>query len=180
MTISLYEQAVSIALHAHRDQVRKNDGSPYIVHPLSVANMLARVGMNEEVVAAAVVHDVLEDTAVTQEELLEKLGPVVTTYVVALSEDKNLDWHTRKQNYIQNVTRAGEPVWAISVADKIHNAESLLVSLEAEGEVVWTKFNKGKEDKMWFENELYTALSNIWEHELLVRYHDLIVALENH
>jgi (p)ppGpp synthase/HD superfamily hydrolase len=175
----LYERALRIATQAHKDQVRKQDGSPYIVHPMMVAKILSDHGFSAEVVAAGLVHDVLEDTVVTEDELRAELGDEVTDIVTAVSEDKDLPWEKRKEQYVEAVVSAGEAVWAVSVADKIHNAESLSMHYQKVGSAVWQVFNRGKEKKVWFERLLLTKLREVWHHPLLDEYGRLVEELES-
>ncbi len=176
--MNIVEQATLVAVAAHKDQVRKSDGTPYIVHPLMVARMLDRAGFSDAVVAAGIVHDVLEDTPVTAAELRQKLGDEVVNIVMAVSEDKELDWETRKQKYIEQVVMASDAAKAVSVADKIHNAESLVDAHAVQGSVVWTTFNRPREQKLQFERLMLESLQAVWQHPLLDRYAALVVTLE--
>jgi (p)ppGpp synthase/HD superfamily hydrolase len=177
INMSLIERALKVAVVAHAGQVRKSDGSPYIVHPVMVARMLDRAGFSEEVVAAALVHDVLEDTDVTEAELRAALGDAVVDIVFGVSEQTELPWEERKQKYIERVASSGEAVMAVSVADKIHNAESLLDAAASMGSRVWEVFNRGKEKKLWFEESLYAALVPKFQHPILAQYRTLIDAM---
>ena len=94
---NLVEKALCIAIIAHRDQKRKNDGSPYAMHPLMVALKLARHEFSDTVIAAALVHDVLEDTNFSKDEMQRQLGDEVLVIVTALSENKSLSWKERKE-----------------------------------------------------------------------------------
>ncbi|USN88979.1 MAG: bifunctional (p)ppGpp synthetase/guanosine-3',5'-bis(diphosphate) 3'-pyrophosphohydrolase [Candidatus Nomurabacteria bacterium] len=176
--MTLTEKALRLATAAHKDQVRKSDGSPYITHPVMVGVLLKEYGFSEAVVAAGFTHDVLEDTSVTREELAAKLGEDVAVMVDGVSEDKDLSWEARKERYVAGVVAAGEGVRAVSIADKIHNAESILNDYEHKGRAVWNVFNRGKAKKLWFEELLYTELKKDWEHPLLERYGRLIEQLK--
>jgi len=164
------EQALRLACKAHADQTRKTDGSPYIVHPLMVMYLLAQHQVSEDVLAAALLHDVLEDTTVQREEVLAVAGPESLRIIEAVSEDKTLPWEARKAAYVRQVVAGGESVWFVSVADKIHNAESLLDHIGMVGATAWDAFNRGKAEKLWFENHLYTELIKVWHHPLLMHY----------
>lgn len=176
--MTLYQTALTIAVGAHAGQIRKHNGTPYVVHPIMVARMVEGAGFTETVVAAALLHDVLEDTDVTEETLLLAVGEEVLQIVQALSEDKPMEWRARKAKYIETVVAAGESVWAISVADKIHNAESLLAFYAEVGNAAWAVFNKGKVDKIWFEESLLAALRQVWAHPLLDQYSLLVTAMQ--
>lgn len=175
--MSLYQIALTQSVAAHAGQVRKHNGTPYIVHPIMVARLVEAAGFSEQVVAAALLHDVLEDTAVTADTIQSTVGVDVLRMVEALSENKSLPWRDRKAAYIDVVVAAGVSVWAISVADKIHNAESLLAFHAEVGATSWQVFNKGKADKVWFEETLLKALQAVWQHPLLNQYALLVTAL---
>lgn len=176
--MELIEKALRVAVSAHKEQVRKTDGSPYVVHPIMVARYVEQHGFAPHVVAAALVHDVLEDTTVSEDELRNELGDTVVNIVTAVSEDKKLQWMDRKKKYIADVTAAHEEVWAVSIADKIHNAESLISFHKKHGADTWKNFNKGKEEKVWFERTLYENLKKVWNHPLLTEYKKLVKTLE--
>jgi guanosine-3',5'-bis(diphosphate) 3'-pyrophosphohydrolase len=176
--MSLYQTALTLAVSAHAGQVRKHNGTPYIVHPIMVARIVEAAGFGEVVVAAALLHDVLEDTTVSADIIATAVGSEVLHMVQALSEEKGMEWRARKAQYIENVVAAGESVWAISVADKIHNAESLLAFHGEVGNTAWSVFNKGKVDKIWFEETLLSRLQQVWQHPLLERYATLVVKMQ--
>lgn len=174
MNMSLPEKAMRLALRAHEGQVRKTDGSPYVIHPIMVALKLARHGFSDEVVAAALVHDVLEDTPVNEDELKQELGQEVLDIVTGVSEDKNLEWEMRKEAYAKQIGAGSDGVKAVSIGDKIHNLESVLRTYDEIGPTIWEKFNRGKEKKMWFEHLVLDALKEHWEHPLIAEYEALI------
>ena len=97
---ALYD-AIQLAARAHHHQVRKGTEIPYIVHPLAVAGLLIRVSTPEPAVIAALLHDVVEDTPVTIQEILSRFGREVADLVTALSEpDKKAPWEDRKAHTI--------------------------------------------------------------------------------
>ena len=176
--MELYERTLKIAVTAHAGQVRKHDDTPYVTHPIMVARMLERAGFSESIIAAALAHDVLEDTEVTEAHLRMQLGDEVVDIVVAVSEDKTLPWEERKAAYVKQVVEADESVWAVSVADKIHNARDFIQFHKSAGADAWKVFNRGKEKKIWFEKFLYGELKNVWSHPLMDEYARLISELE--
>ncbi len=176
--MTLYQTALTLAVDAHAGQIRKHNGTPYIVHPIMVARIVEAAGYTEDVVSAALLHDVLEDTTVTAETIETVTGTEVLHMVQALSEEKGMEWRARKALYIETVVAAGESVWAISVSDKIHNAESLLAFHAEVGNQAWSVFNKGKADKIWFEETLLAALQKVWQHPLLEQYAALVQKMQ--
>ncbi len=175
--MNLTEKALRLAARAHEGQMRKEGGLPYIIHPVMVAFMLERSGFDEQTVAAALVHDVLEDTQTSAEELERELGSGVRSMVEALTYDKTLPWKEQRLHYIESVRASGGEVKAICTADKIHNAQSLIASHEKEGKDVWTHFTRGKEDKLWFEEEVLKMLQESWDHALIGEYAVLIAQM---
>ena len=97
MAINLIEKATRIALSAHKDQFRKGDNLPFIIHPFMVALKLAKRNFSNEVIAAALTHDVLEDTDYPEDKLREELGEEVFRIVKAVSHDDSLEWEERKK-----------------------------------------------------------------------------------
>jgi guanosine-3',5'-bis(diphosphate) 3'-pyrophosphohydrolase len=177
--MDLYQRALKIAIEAHKGQIRKHDGSAYVAHPIMVARILERAGLNETVVAAGLTHDILEDTAITESELRVLLGDAVVDIVAAVSEDQSLPWEERKEAYVRSVVAGGESVWAVSVADKIHNAQDFAIFHAMAGPSCWSVFNRDKEKKIWFEKLVHAELSTVWQHPLLDTYGDLINTLES-
>lgn len=176
--MTLTEKALRLAVTAHKEQLRKTDGSPYVAHPIMVGMLLKEYGFSEVVVAAGFTHDVLEDTSVTRAELVEALGEEVARIVDGVSEEMSLEWEVRKEQYVCGVAKADESIKAVSIADKIHNAESVISDYEIKGKDVWQPFNRGKDKKIWFEELLYTEVKKTWEHPLLERYGTVIDRLK--
>ena len=176
---TLVERAARIAATAHKEQVRKESNTPYIVHLCMVARILTVHKFSDVVVAAGFVHDVLEDTDVTLEELRSKLGDEVADIVSAVTNDDSLPWEDKKRAYIESVRNSSDEVKAVATADKIHNAESLLAAHAVQGETLWTHFNTGKEKKIWFEVEMLKMLQETWNHSMLEEYAEMVKKIQN-
>ena len=171
---TLLERATRIAVEAHKGQVRKADGLPYIIHPFMVALKLAKYHFPDTVVAAALVHDVLEDTNFSPETLQKELGKEVFTIVQAVTHNDTLPWKEKKKQYIASVRRGPEGAKAVATADKIHNLESLLLAYQQQGPSLWKKFNRGREEKLWFEEAMLQMLQETWDHPLVEEYEKLL------
>jgi (p)ppGpp synthase/HD superfamily hydrolase len=174
---SLIEKALRLAFAAHEGQMRK-DGPPYIIHPVAVALLLAKQGFSDTVLAAALVHDVLEDTKVTPQELEAELGGDVLQLVELVSYDKTLSWEDQRKKYIETLRTAPPEAKAISIADKIHNAESLIMAHEKEGPTVWQHFNRGRDKKLWFEEAMLAMTQETWNHPLVDEYASVVERLK--
>jgi len=120
-------RAVDFAARAHRDQRRKCETLPYINHPVRVACLLAEVGGIDdlEVLQAGLLHDTIEDTTVTEEELRERFGPRVASLVAEVSDDQDLPEDERKRIQRETIPTLSPEAKAIRIADKISNVEDL-------------------------------------------------------
>ncbi len=172
--VTLIERAARIATEAHKKQVRKSDGSPYIVHPFMCAMLLQKHGFSDTVIAAALVHDVLEDTVVSEETLHEAVGDEVVAIVHTVSEDKALRWEERKQAYADSVAAGGEASLAVSCADKTHNLHSMLTGFTEQGPTFWDHFNRGRDDQLWFIDLMLNTYKTNLIHPLVDEYASLV------
>ena len=171
---NIIERAARISVLVHKDQVRKGDGSPYLAHPFMVALKLAKYNFSDTVIAAALVHDVLEDTDFPEDRLREDVGEEVFEIIKAVTNDDSLSWEEKKKKYVETVRNGSEGAKAVSLADKIHNLECLFIAYADQGPKLWEKFNRGKEKKLWFENEVLKMLKETWEHPMIDEYEQLL------
>jgi (p)ppGpp synthase/HD superfamily hydrolase len=149
---NIIEKAASFAADKHKNQTRKEGGLLYISHLVSVALILQKYNFSEQIIAAGLLHDTLEDTETTEQEILENFEQEVLDMILQVTNDKDLDWKSKKQKYVDTVRTANPGAQAIALADKMHNMKSLLNNLEELGpEKVWAFFNASPADKLWFE-----------------------------
>jgi (p)ppGpp synthase/HD superfamily hydrolase len=154
--------AIEVAAKAHQDQFRKGTDIPYITHPLAVGIILAKSGCSDEVIAAGILHDTLEDTKLTLEEIIDKFGDTVAGIVEGASEpDKSLPWEERKQHTIDFVKEAPQDVKFVVLADKLHNIKSIAADYRRIGEKVWERFNEVKGKQEWYYQGLVRAMHDI-------------------
>ena len=175
---TLTERALRIALECHAAQIRKIDKSPYIVHPVMVAITLSRHGFSEEVVAAGLVHDVVEDTPLTRDDIARGLGEPVAALVDIVTEDKTISWEDRKLKYIEAVRSGPDGAKAISAADKIHNAESLICGHAQSGPDIWKSFSRGRDEQIGFQKDMLSMLQSSWSHPLVEEFAAVVARLE--
>ena len=122
----LTREALNFAASRHAGQTRENDGIPFVTHPVEVACLLHEAGYSDEVVAAGVLHDVLEDTDAERAELEQRFGARVAELVVAVSEDPSIeDRPERKAALRLQVAQAGECAAVVFAADKVSKAREL-------------------------------------------------------
>lgn len=127
-TINKLLEAASFAAQKHRDGRRKgSDAEPYINHPLEVANLLANVGgvSDVDILLAAVLHDTIEDTETTREELEDRFGKRVSEFVLEVTDDKNLPKQERKRLQIEHAPHLSAEAKQIKLADKISNIRDI-------------------------------------------------------
>lgn len=179
----LVEKALRVSARAHHNQTRKASDLPYFQHPSSVALFLARCGFDDdELLAAAVLHDTIEDTHCTVESLTADFPEPVVRLVQECSEDKTDDsgekipWRIRKESHIAIACTASPSARAIMLADKLHNLGSMLFDIE-QGEELWSRFNAQPDAMIWYHREIVTAaISDLPEEtapETVARIHRL-------
>jgi guanosine-3',5'-bis(diphosphate) 3'-pyrophosphohydrolase len=139
---TLVRRAYAFAEAAHRGQRRKDDRA-FIAHPVRVARLLADRGYDEEVVAAALLHDVVEDTSVTLSEVRERFGARVAELVACVTEDPELPTAERKRAYREGVRHSPPAARAICAADKVCNVSDLREAASDDAEEVLARFDGG-------------------------------------
>jgi (p)ppGpp synthase/HD superfamily hydrolase len=157
--MTLIDHAIAFSAKAHDGQYRKATDVPYIYHPFAVGMILMQAGCSEEIIAAGILHDVVEDTDVSLEVLTIEFGQTIADIVAGCSEpDKSLPWKERKEHTIDYLKTAPFEIKVVAAADKLHNIRSIQEDQKLLGEDVWTRFNKGKEDQSWYYHELVKSL----------------------
>ena len=158
--MDMKEKAKLFAIKAHKGQIRKSDKEkPMIIHPINVANILSDYGYDDNVVAAAYLHDVIEDTKYTKEDLLKEFNEDIVSLVLGATEqDKSLSWEERKQETINNVKNLDLRHKAIVCADKISNLEDMRIIFEIKGEKDFSAFKRGFDKQKWYYTEVYKSL----------------------
>lgn len=170
-----FEAALVYVTRLHANQIRKGSSIPYISHLLSVAALVLENGGDEDEAIAALLHDAVEDQggAKTREEIRQRFGERVVSIVDGCTEDETQPkppWKERKLSYLEKLRLAPLEAQRVSLADKLHNARSIVADWERDGEKVWQKFQGGKEGTLWFYRsclEIYQQNeSNFWTQEL--------------
>jgi (p)ppGpp synthase/HD superfamily hydrolase len=162
--------AIKVAARAHAGQLRKGDGvTPYITHPFGVAVILSGYTENEDVVVAGLLHDTIEDTSYTFEEMGRDFGTAVADIVREVTEVKVKNgapqgWQERKDAYLAKLEVATDAAMLVSAADKIYNLTSIADDFSIRGEAIWENFFGGRERFFWFNRAavliLKTRLKN--------------------
>lgn len=156
---SNFEQALVYATQLHSRQIRKGSGVPYISHLLSVTALVLEDGGSEDEAIAALLHDAIEDQGgdKTRQEIREKFGEKVVDIVNGCTDAEVIPkppWKERKQQYIERMRHASPQVRRVSMADKLHNARSILADYYRQGNLVWSRFKGEKEGMLWYFDSL--------------------------
>ena len=149
MTHTLILKAAHFAAQKHRDQRRKDKhASPYIIHPISVALAIAQIGRvnDPEILAAALLHDTLEDTKTEPEELEAEFGKKVCEYVLDVTDDKILPKDERKRRQIEHAKKISKGAALIKLGDKISNVTDVTNNPPADWDI-----NRRKQYLDWAE-----------------------------
>ena len=154
-------RAIEFAARAHAGQYRKQTKIPYIVHPLAVCQMLIEAGCRDEVVVAAVLHDTIEDTSVTLDDIESEFGNTVAELVLAATEPaRPAAWEIRKQHTIDSLRSLSRDALYLICADKLHNIFSIRNDISRLGEeAVWARFSRNKDKQRWYFESLLSGLS---------------------
>ncbi|MGC8643434.1 MAG: HD domain-containing protein [Isosphaeraceae bacterium] len=159
---SAIEQALRLAAAGHAGQVRKGSGVSYVEHVVAVAWILDRAGFDEDVVIAGLLHDLVEDTSTSIDEIRARFGPFVAELVAHCSEVKNDEqgrkrpWIDRKRDHLAALANAPVEARAIVLADKLHNLVCIQLDL-AEGRPIWTTFNADRDQVLWYYDASITC-----------------------
>ncbi len=154
-----FEQALVYAHKLHREQTRKGGNVPYISHLLSVAALVLENGGDEDEAIAALLHDAVEDQGgkATREVILNMFGKRVAEIVDGCTDADTIPkppWRERKEQYIAKLRHASSSVRKVALADKLHNARSILGDLSRDGKATWDKFTGGKSGTLWYYRTL--------------------------
>jgi len=155
----LIDRAIELAVKAHEQQKRKGTETAYIVHPFSVAVILARAGCSDETIAAGILHDTVEDTPVEIHSIRREFGETVASIVESCSEpNKTLPWEERKEHTVKSLKTASLDARLVSCADKLHNLRTIAMDKSTVGDEVWARFNKGKDEQRRYYQRLVEVL----------------------
>lgn len=157
--MELIDYAIYFATKAHNGQKRKTEKDvDMIFHPFTVGMILQRANASTNAVIAGILHDVVEDTKYTIEDIVKEFGQDIANIVDEVSENKSLEWKERKQEAIDKIKTASLDGKLVECADKISNLECLYSLYQEEGKNVWNSFNKPKEEQKWYYTNMYDAV----------------------
>ena len=175
-------RAIEFAAEAHDGMVRKKDKTPYILHPLEAAVIVGSMTEDRDVISAAVLHDVVEDTEITIEEIEKSFGSRVRALVESETEDKRADlppedtWRIRKEESLEELACCGDrDVMMLWLGDKLSNMRSFYRIWKNEGDSMWQSFNqKDPSQQKWYYSRIAELTSSLKEFPAWQEYNELV------
>lgn len=155
------DEAICFATEQHAGQTRKGTNLPYILHPLEVLQILYSMRADVELLIAGVLHDTIEDTDTTLEEIRERFGRDVAELVASNSEDKSKTWDERKQHTLEMLPSADHRVKQLILADKLSNLRSIAYDYRMIGDKLWERFNAPASKQAWYYGGIDDALNSL-------------------
>lgn len=175
------EYAIYYATKAHKNQRRKIEDVDMIFHPFTVGMLLQRNKCDEDIVAAGILHDVVEDTEHSFDDIERDFGKQVRQYVYDASEpDKSLEWEDRKKHTIMHIRTAPLGSKLIVACDKISNLEDLADCIDLYGEEkAWSSLKRKKDKQKWYYTSVYeSCIDGVDEtHPIFIRYKEVLEKL---
>lgn len=164
-----FDEAVCFAVEKHSGMVRRRESAPYILHPLEVATIVGTISSDEDLLAAAVLHDTVEDADTTLEEIKTRFGERVAALVASETEDKRPElppeesWKIRKEESLEVLKNATDPaVKVLWLGDKLANIRSFYRSWKISGDEFWTSFHqKNTSEQAWYYRSILTLLEDL-------------------
>ncbi|HQC55382.1 MAG TPA: HD domain-containing protein [Clostridia bacterium] len=179
--MNILDEAIIFAVKAHSGMKRKGKELPYIVHPIEAATIAATLTNDLEVIAAAVLHDVVEDTGVSLEQLKSSFGEKVARLVAFDSEDKMIElppqetWEIRKQATLDILENSTYEEQIIVLSDKLSNIRAIYRDYLKEGDRLWARFNQKDKDKhKWYYSGVADRLNLLDNTCALKEYRELV------
>ena len=169
LNTALLDRAIIFAVKAHSGTERRGKGYPYIVHPLEAVEIVATMTKDQELLAAAALHDTVEDTDVTVAQIRDEFGDRVAALVAVESDDEmpagvseEDSWHTRKQAAIERLAKAPLEAKIVALGDKLSNMRAIARDYATQGDDLWNLFHaKDPKDHEWHYRGLADALREL-------------------
>ena len=165
---NLLDSAIIFAVRAHAGTERRGKGYPYIVHPMEAVEIVATMTPDQELLAAAALHDTVEDTDVTVEQIRAEFGERIAALVAAESDEmpagvsEEESWHARKQAAIDRLKRARHDAKMVALGDKLSNMRAIARDYAVKGDALWNIFHvKDRKEHEWHYRGLADALREL-------------------
>ncbi len=181
LNTELLDRAIVFAVRAHAGTERRGKGFPYIVHPMEAMEIVATMTPDQELLAAAALHDTVEDTDVTVEQIRAEFGDRIAGLVAAESDafvegvsDED-SWHDRKRAAIDRLARAPHDAKIVALGDKLSNMRAIARDYAVQGDALWNLFHaKDSKDHAWHYRGLADSLRELQDTFAFREFEDLI------
>lgn len=164
----LLDRAIIFAIQAHHNTERRGKGFPYIVHPMEAVEIVSTITSDQELLAAAALHDTIEDTDVTVEDIRREFGDRVADLVHAESDQftegvsEEDSWHDRKQAAINRLAATSHDGKIVALGDKLSNMRAIWRDYQIKGDDLWNIFHvKDKASHEWHYRGLAASLADL-------------------
>jgi len=181
LNTELLDRAIIFAVKAHADTERRGKGYPYIVHPMEAVEIVATMTADQELLAAAILHDTVEDTEVTVEQLRTEFGERIASLVADESDvmpegmTEEASWHQRKQAAIDRLSKASHDAKMVAMGDKLSNMRAIARDYAEIGDEIWNRFHtKDPKEHEWHYRGLADALRELKDTEAYREFESLI------
>lgn len=168
MDTALFDKAAQFAIRAHANSERRGKGFPYIIHPMEAAAIVSTITSDQELLAAAILHDVVEDTDVNVNEIEKEFGPRIAQLVASESDlvvegkSEQESWRERKQYAIDRLAKSSHDAKIVAMGDKLSNLRAIARDYEKMGDELWKIFHAPHpSDHAWHYRGLGRALSEL-------------------
>ena len=168
LNTELLDRAIIFAVRAHAGTERRGKGFPYIVHPMEAMEIVATMTPDQELLAAAALHDTVEDTDVTVDQIRAEFGDRIANLVAAESDafvegvSEEDSWHARKQAAIDRLAKAPHDAKMVALGDKLSNMRAIARDYAVQGDALWNLFHaKDPKDHEWHYRGLADSLREL-------------------
>ena len=168
LNTEVLDRAIIFAVKAHAGTERRGKGYPYIVHPMEAVEIVSTMTRDQELLAAAALHDTVEDTDVTVEQIRAIFGDRVAALVAAESDEmpagvsEEDSWHARKQAAMDRLAKAGRDAKIVALGDKLSNMRAIARDYAVQGDALWNLFHaKDPRDHEWHYRGLADSLKEL-------------------
>ena len=168
LNTELLDRAIVFAVRAHAGTERRGKGYPYIIHPMEAVEIVATMTSDQELLAAAALHDTVEDTDVTVEQIRAEFGERVAALVASESDtfeegvSEEDSWHARKQAAIDRLAKASHDAKIVALGDKLSNMRAIARDYAVQGDSLWNLFHaKDRRDHEWHYRGLADSLREL-------------------
>ena len=183
----LLDRAIVFAVRAHAGTERRGKGFPYIVHPMEAVEIVATMTSDQELLAAAVLHDTVEDTDTTVEQIRTEFGDRIASLVASESDivvegcSEEDSWHARKQAAIDRLARASHDAKIVALGDKLSNMRAIARDYAQQGDALWNLFHvKDRKEHEWHYRGLADSLRELQDSFAYKEFEQLINQVFKH